>query len=121
MQKALAGTKAHCPVSRPMTAMMALFAPATTQPSHLRRPTISVERIVSRQEILSSLSSSRSISRRNPEFLLHLYGVPPVAQHQRKTLTFAGFFTGDVGHRISTSRPPFVVMITRFINTNIKS
>jgi len=46
----LAGTKPHCPVRNPMAQRITLFTAATTQPCHIRRPTMTVEAIVSRQE-----------------------------------------------------------------------
>ncbi len=50
MQNTFAGTKPHCPVWMPMAEMMTLLAPATSQPCHIRRPTITVEAIVSRHD-----------------------------------------------------------------------
>lgn len=50
MQNAFAGTKPHCPVRSPIMEIIALLAPATTHPCHLRRPTSTVDRTVSRQE-----------------------------------------------------------------------
>lgn len=49
-QNTLAGMKPNCAVLNPMTQMMALFAEATIHPCHMRRPTRTVERTVSRQE-----------------------------------------------------------------------
>lgn len=48
-----------------------------------------------------------------------------VTQHQRKTLSTSVFLlvtvTITVSYFHSTSVPPFVVIITRFISTNIRS
>lgn len=50
-QNTLAGTKPHWPVLNPIMQMITLFAAATSQPCHMRRPMSSVEAIVSRQEM----------------------------------------------------------------------
>jgi hypothetical protein len=49
-QKTLAGTNPHCAVCKPITEMITLLTPATIHPCHMRRPTSTVEEMVSRQE-----------------------------------------------------------------------
>src|SRR5260370_33978086 len=99
-QKMLAGTKPHWPVSSPIMQMITLFAPATAHPCHMRRPTSTVEAMVSRQERKSRWSVEDKIGARSS-----VYKANRPVKESEKDSSREDDSADDVGRRWRRVRP----------------